>query len=90
MSVPVGWSAWAKNFAVTLTEEEVVMLATGHMDKLMRLEKEDGVRMIFQVIIQGESAEYSARKVMGFMYPENNNGKGIKVKDVLNPRLGKY
>ena len=61
------------------------MLATSHMDKFERLQKEDGVRMTFQVIIQGESAENSARKVMGFLYPGDNsyNDKMTKVTDVL-------
>ena len=49
------WSPWSKNFALSLTEEEVVMLATSHMDKLMSLRKEDGVRMTFQIIIQGRA-----------------------------------
>ena len=83
MSVPVGWSPWAKNFAVSLTQEEMVMLALGHMDKMTRLQKEDGVKMNFQVIIQGDAAENCARKVMGFLYPENNNDKVTKVKKDL-------
>ena len=73
MSVPVGWSPWAKSFAVTLSEGELVELATGHMDRVARLQEEDGVRLTFQVIIQGEAAEDTARKVMGLLYPANNN-----------------
>ena len=68
MSVPVGWSPSAKSFAVTLVE-----LATGHMERVARLQEEDGVKLTFQVIIQGEAAEDTARKVMGLLYPANNN-----------------
>ena len=72
MSVPVGWSPWAKSFAVTLSEGELVELATGHMERVARLQEEDGVKLTFQVIIQGEAAEDTARKVMGLLYPANN------------------